>query len=185
MGIKFAAPAELAAWLERIGIDIQAWGKGSYKSIANLWDEYQAGEVYFEDGPPMRVVQVVQLLVQQDDAFLVEVEQQLNNGKRRFRNQPPAEKIKSGETLVNAAYRCLEEELGLGKAQIEEINVVSERDELLAGSPSYPGLPTRYRIYEVKARVNGLPDQDFWRENVAASEGDPVSRHLWGWRKQD
>jgi hypothetical protein len=182
---KFAGPAEMVEWLEEMGIDLHAWGTGSYKSIINLWEEYKAGDISFADDPPMRVVEVVQIHVQQGDLILFELEQQFNNGKRRFRNQPPAEKIKPGETSVDAAYRCLREELGLERGQVEEINSVDEQDEIVTGSPSYPGLLTKYRIYEVRAQVSGLPGEDFWRENTAVTEGDPVSRHLWSWRKQE
>lgn len=180
---KFADPGQLVEWLEENGIDVASWGSGPYKSIANLWDEYQEGEVFFEDDPPLRVVKVVQIVIQQGEKFLFEIEQLLNNGERRFRNQPPAEKIKGGETGLDAAYRCMREELGLNREQISEISAVGESDEEISGSPSYPGLPTRYRVYEIEAHVDGLPDEDFWRENRAAAEGDPVDKHLWGWRK--
>ena len=181
---KFANIAELAGWLEDKGIDMRSWGRGPYKSITNLWDEYVAGEVFFEDDPPVRIVQVIQILIQQNDRSLREVEQEFGNGERRFRNQPPAEKVKSNETGVDAAQRCLREELGLSSEQIEWISVENEQEEMVADSPSYPGLQTRYMIQEIKARVIGLPEEDFWRENRAAAEGDPVSRHLWGWRAQ-
>ena len=179
---KFANSAALAGWLKDKGIDTSSWGRGPFKSIANLWDEYEAGEVFFEDDPPMRVVHVVQILIQQHNRSLREVEQELSNGERRFRNQPPAEKVKSNETGVDAAQRCLREELGLSSEQIEAMSMANEREEMIADSPSYPGLLTRYTIQEIKARVIGLPEDDFWRENKAAAEGDPVSRHLWGWR---
>lgn len=185
MAKEFTDRTELADWLEEMGIDLYAWGTGSYKSIANLWDEYKAGEVSFADDPPMRIVKVVQIHVQQDDAFLFEVEQQFSDGKRRFRNQPPAEKIKQGETSIDAAYRCLQEELGLKPGQVAKISLADEQDEEVTLSPSYPGLPTTYLIHEIKAHVIGLPKEDFWRENMAASDGDPVSRHLWSWRKQE
>jgi hypothetical protein len=182
---KFADPAGLVAWLEEIGIDSHPWGTGPYKSMTNLWDEYKAGEISFEDDPPMRIVELVQIHVQQDGAFLFEVEQQFSTGERRFRNQPPAEKIKRGETSIDAAYRCLQEELRLKREQVEEISLADEQNKKVTDSPSYPGLPTQYRIHEIRARVTGLPAEDFWRENLAASEGDPIVRHLWSWREQE
>lgn len=180
---KFADPGELAIWLEGRAIDMTLWGTGTYKTINNLWDEYEAGEVFFEDDPPLRVVQVVQILLQQNSAILLELEQVLANGKRRFRNQPPSEKIKGNETSIDAAHRCLMEELGLRLEQMDFMSVENEKEGMITDSPSYPGLLTRYTMQKVEARVTGLPVEDFWRENKAAAEGDPISWHLWGWRK--
>jgi hypothetical protein len=178
----FNGPDVLADWLEAGSIDTSKWGTGTYKSIANLWDEYLQGEVSFID-PPLRVVQVVQVLVQQDGDTLREVEQVFWNGERRFRNQPPAEKIKRSESSIDAALRCLYEELGVSREQVSTLVAANEVQEVVKESPSYPGLPTRYLIQRIKARVIGLPKEDFWRENTAVGHGDPVSRHLWAWRE--
>ena len=180
---SFNGPNELAEWLEENGIDTAVWGIGSFKSITNLWDETVQGEVFFEVDPPLRVVKVVQVLIQHDDTTLFEVEQVFRNGKRRFRNQPPAEKIKRGENSIDAAYRCLNEELGLDRDQVDFISMEHEGEEMVADSPSYPGLPTRYTMQKIRVRVTGLPEEEFWRENSVAKEGDPVSRHLWAWRE--
>ena len=180
----FDGPDALASWLEESGIDTAVWGTGTYKSIANLWDEYMQGEVSFEVYPPLRIVQVVRVLIQHDDSTLLEIEQVFRNGERRFRFQPPSEKIKRSENSIDAAYRCLNEELGLSRNQVSFMAVDHDRKEVVAESPSYPGLPTRYVIQRIRAQVTGLPGEDFWRENTAASEGDPVSRHLWAWRAQ-
>lgn len=174
----------LVSWLEEGGVDTAVWGTGSSKSTSNLWDEYLQGEVSFEAHPLMRIVRVVQVLVKRDDMILLEVEQVFKNGKRRFRNQPPAEKIKGNENIIDAAYRCLIEELGLSRDQVDFMGVDQEMEYVIRDSPSYPGLPTRYSIQRIRARVAGLPDEDFWRANTAANEGDPVSRHLWAWRQQ-
>ncbi len=180
---SFDGPDELAEWLEENGIDTAMWGIGPFKSIANLWDETRQGEVFFEADPPLRVVQVVQLLVQHDDTTLFEVEQVFRNGKRRFRNQPPSEKIKRNENSIDAAYRCLNEELGIGRDQVDFMSMEHEREEIVTDSPSYPGLLTRFTMQKFRVRVSGLPEEEFWRENSAAKEGDPVSRHLWAWRE--
>lgn len=184
MGVvkRFNYPGELTIWLEENGIDTGVWGSGAHKTIANLWDEYAAGEVSFEANPPLRVVQVVQILIQHDGTMLLEKEQVLTNGMRRFRNQLPSEKIKGNETFMDAAFRCLSEELGLGRDRVDSVTVENESDEMIADSPSYPGLSTRYSIQTATARVSGLPAGDFWRDNQATAEGDPVSRHLWGWQ---
>jgi hypothetical protein len=180
----FDGPDELTGWLNENGIDTAVWGIGTFKTVANLWDEYVQGEVYFRADPPLRMIQVVQVLIQHDDTTLIEVEQVFKNGKRRHRNQPPSEKIKPSEIGIDAAYRCLNEELGLSRDQVSEMVADREREEMVTDSPSYPGLRTHYTIQRIKARVTGLPDEDFWRENTAVREGDPVSRHLWAWREQ-
>jgi hypothetical protein len=180
----FDGPDELVGWLKENGIDTAVWGTGIFKTIANLWNEYVQGEVCFEAAPPLRMVQVVQVLIQHDDSTLIEVEQVFRDGKHRHRNQPPSEKVKPSEISIDAAYRCLNEELGLNRDQVNLMVADQDREEMVADSPSYPGLPTHYTIQRIRARVTGLPDEDFWRENTAAREGDPVSRHLWAWREQ-
>jgi hypothetical protein len=132
----------------------------------------------------LRIVDVVQIIIKRDGLLLVEMEQEFVNGQRRSRDLPPSEKIKPGESCVEAAYRCLCEELGLSRDQISIDESGYERRERVADSLSYPGLYSRYTIHDVHADVRGLPDGDFWRENVAAKDGDPVKRHLWAWRKR-
>lgn len=178
---QFEELEQLLNWLEGQGIETRSWGKGAYKSTQNLWDEYTAGDITFEENPPLRVVQVVQVLVLQDGARLVEKEQILTNGQRRFRDQPPSEKMKAGESRLEAASRCLQEELGVAEEQIRSMQFKQDRMEEVRESPSYPGLLTRYTMHEVKARLSGLPAGDFWRQNAAMSQGDPVKQHLWGW----
>lgn len=172
---------DMVHWLDSTGIDVSQWGTNSTKTLNNLWDEYGRGEVSFQVNPPMRIVRVVIIIISRDDMILIEVEQVFHNGKRRFRNQPPSEKIKLGEELNDAAMRCLHEELGLKPAQIDFDESHYKKEEETRESPSYPGLMTRYTMYTVELKVEGLPEQTFWRENVAIGEGDPVKRHLWGW----
>ncbi len=184
MGIKFANRADIVGWLMGSGIDTAVWGTGANKSIANLWDEYAAGEISFETNPSMRIVQVVEVLIHQNGATLLELEQVLTNGSRRYRKLPPSEKVKGNEPINRAAVRCLEEELGIGRDQINILAEGIETKKVNKESPSYPGLPTQYIVHTIKAHVSGLPIEDFWRENEATFEGDPVSRHLWGWRER-
>jgi len=179
---RFDGPDELAEWLEERDIDTAVWGTGTFKSIANLWDEYLKDAVSFAD-PALRIVQVVQVLIQQDGKILCEVEQEFKNGKCRRRNRPPSEKINRNESSIDAAYRCLDEELGIRPEQVSIMATEGQVEELNS-SPSYPGLQTRYLIQRFRADVPGLPKEDFWRENTAAEEDDPVSRHLWAWKEQ-
>jgi ADP-ribose pyrophosphatase YjhB (NUDIX family) len=173
---------EFVSWLEQHNIDTSYWGEGNAKSVINLWDEIASGEIILLDDPPRRIVHVVQVVIRRGRRILLEVEQVMENGSRRFRNQPPSEKFKLGESYLDAAARCLREELGVTP---EDIHLLPEsycpRTELL-DSFSYPGLLTEYTFHVVEADVEGLPDEPFWRENKATVAGDPVKRHLWVWR---
>ena len=175
----FQTPAELAAWLAESGIDTAGWGTGASKGLADLWAEYMSGETTFQDDPPLRLIEVAETIIRRGDAVLMEIEQEFTDGRRRARSVPPSEKLKTGEVPRVAALRCLREELGLSGADVtldEELNLT----EGVADSPSYPGLPTHYRFFTFEATTDALPNEDFYRDNVAP--GDPVCRHLWGWR---
>ena len=173
----------LEIWLRSRGVNTSGWGINGAKTVANLWQEYEQGEITFRDHPPTRVVRVVQIVLRRDDHVLYEMAQEFSDGRLRQREQPPSEKIIAGESQFAAAERCLREELGLDPRDIQLLNAKAEGMENVAESPSYPGLRTHYTIYTLEATAEGLPDADFWRENEAVTEGDPVRRHLWGWRR--
>lgn len=177
----FQSPDELTAWLVMSGIDVSGWGDGNSKTPGNLWQEYAAGESSFIDDPPARLVEVAQLIIRRDDAVLIEIEQEFTDGRRRARLVPPSEKVKPGEDPRDAALRCLREELGLASEDVA-LGETWITTEDMAVSPSYPGLPTYYIFHTFEARVDSLPDEDFYRKNSAP--GDPIRRHLWGWRKR-
>ncbi len=177
----FETRAELAAWLVAAGIDLSGWGAGAAKGVDDLWQEYRDGESRFDDEPPSRVVDVAQVIIRRGDRLLVELAQEMADGRRRERLRPPSEKLMAGESPRDAAARCLLEELGLVVAPGELISRGVE--ERAADSPSYPGLPTRYHLYTFETTAAALPDEPFARENAA--DGDPVRRHYWGWRLGD
>lgn len=175
----------LKAWLGKHGIHYDGWGQNSSKSLDNLWQELEAGEVRLEDNPPLRVVDVVQIIIRQGEQILVEAEQEFFNGQRRFRNQPPSEKIKPRETVFEAARRCLQEELGIPAKDIV-LNLATHREhQTNTNSISYPGLPSQYNFHLLEAAVLGLPENDFWHENEAGGIVDPVKRHRWAWQPLD
>lgn len=173
---------DLQSWLANCQIDTDLWGEGNAKNVDNLWEEYASGEIHFNDDPPRREVAVVQILICRERQLLIEAEQELENGRRRFRNQPPSEKIKPGESYLQAATRCLEEELGLSLSRITFLPDTHLCRQETSNSLSYPGLLTEYTFHSIQAEVDGLPDEAFWRENTAVHAGDPVVRHLWVWR---
>jgi len=173
---------ELEEWLVDSQVDTTFWAEGNAKSLENLWEEYASGEVEFMEDPPRRIVDVVQIYICRGRQVLIEAEQELENGRRRFRNQPPSEKIKPDETYLQAATRCLQEELGLPLLAVSFLQDTYTCRKETTDSLSYPGLITEYTFHTVRAKVEGLPDEEFWRENTAVKAGDPVVRHLWVWR---
>lgn len=175
---------ELQDWLSINQIDATEWGHGGTKAITNLRDELAAGECVLHSDPPLRSVKIVQIIIRKGSERLTEIAQEMGDGRQRQRNQPPSEKVKSGENFQDAALRCLREELGIEAGVVTFLPNSYEEVEKVAESKSYPGLMTQYTFYVIDALVSGLPEVDFWRENLAFSTGDPVWRHLWGWREE-
>lgn len=175
--------SELTDWLERAGIDLALWEKDGAKTAVHLHREVEVGDCELLDNPPRRVVRVVELLIAREGMQLMEVAQEMANGRLRHRHLRPAEKMKMGESVETAATRCAEEELGVGKTAVSIIGDNHRQKETMRTSPSYPGLLSQYTVFSVKTAVDGLPTDDFWIDNGSFTDGDPVRRHQWGWRK--
>ncbi len=178
---------DLQLWFEEVGIDVANWGRGESKHIEDLWEEISSGETVLQDDPPLRILNVVQVIIRKNDTILMEIEQEFDTGRRRSRNRPPSEKMKPDEGYIVAALRCINEELGLDSQKVV-LDIETYKQELqILDSPSFPGLQTKFNIHSIEAVVEGLPEEDFWRENVAFhSEGsDPVKRHHWGWVREE
>jgi hypothetical protein len=181
--VQMESTADLQRWLAQKGIDVRKWGQDGAKRVVDLWQELTGGDARLQDDPPRRHVEVVQVIIRRGHLILVEAAQELSDGQRRTRQRPPSEKMKAGETYVAAALRCLQEELGVAPQQVELKLETYRCDQTTADSPSYPGLPTLYTVHTLEAVVLGLPQEAFWRENVAYDGGgDPVKRHLWDWQ---
>jgi len=175
--------AELTAWLEQVGIDLTLWGKDGAKTAVHLHRELEEGDCLLLDNPPRRVVRVVELIITREGLQLMEVAQEMADGRLRHRSLPPAEKMKTGETVEAGAIRGAEEELGVLKTAVSIIGDDHRQKETMRLSPSYPGLLSQYTVHSVKTAVSNLPDDDFWIDNGSFTDGDPVRRHQWGWRK--
>jgi hypothetical protein len=178
----FQSKKQLRNWLNAARIDTSLWGEGNAKTIDHLWEELGEGEARLQDNPPRRLVDVAQIIIRRGNQILLETKQELGDEQVRFRNQPPSEKIKAGESYMDAALRCFHEELGVAETAVTFLPHTYSQIETETDSLSYPGLKTRYTFHSIEAKVTGLPDEDFWQENSAFSAGDPVKRHHWTWR---
>lgn len=180
--ILFKSIAELKTWLTENNVPFTSWGVGQSKSIENLFEELERGESCLSANPPVREVNVVQLIIKQAGNVLVEKEQILADNRIRYRSLPPSEKIHGGESWQDAAVRCAEEELQLDGVDVHVktrqcIPVNKERE-----SDSYPGLRCVYNIYMVEVVVPTLPQTDFWtNENNDVGTDTIIGKHLWGW----
>lgn len=167
------------------GVDISGWGRGEAKQVEHLWAELAVGEAQLQAEPLRRVLPgVVQVIIRRGDRILIEAEQVMQDGRRRARNIPPAEKMLPGESSVEAAIRCLQEEFAVGREDIEivEAGAATRQDERM--SQSYPGLLSRYTFHQVEARVRGLPRTGFWTTERADGTEGAVRQHRWEWQAQ-
>ncbi len=180
---QFEDVDHLCRWLDNQGINTRAWGLGNTKTPNDFWHELVQGDSSLQLSPPLRCVHVAQILIRKNRRILIESVQEFGNGRRRFRNQVPSEKMKPNESFLTAATRCLYEELGISANQITFDEPTYSELEVDTDSISYPGLPTQYIFHRMEATVTGLPDEDFWHENASYSHGDPVKRHFWVWRE--
>lgn len=193
--LKFDSIQQLTQWLKHYSIPTDTWGQGDAKSVADLWLEVAHGETTLQLLPAqasemqsvslVRLVQVVELLIQRQDHTLIEAGQLLTNGAQRHRNHLPAEKMKGDETPLAAAWRCLREELAANDDELAQVKVAIIDDSLKERfSPSYPGLRSEYHLYRAQVTGLPLPVDDFSTENRAYSDGDPVKMHHWHWKKE-
>lgn len=179
--VSVTSVAELETWLTANDMDISRWGVGGAKSVKNLWDEINQGESQLQADPPLRVVQVVNVIIRQGGRVLVETKQEFGENQTRERSMPPAEKIKPGESPVEAAIRCLQEEMEVSPDRVKILAWSAEPEQVRLESPSYPGLISNYIRYEVEAKVTGLPRRPFSTVEAVHDDGDPVKNHQWLW----
>lgn len=182
---QFEDQSALERWLWTQGIATTAWEQDDAKGTADLWAELQAGETRLTGDPPARHVELVEVILRRGNRVLLELQQELRDGRTRKRHIPPSEKFKHGELPAAVAVRCLAEELGLSPDKITVDRVGITRAIRTAESQSYPGLQTTYTVHTVEATADGLPDEDFWIANHEAGASDPIKRHKWGWRERN
>jgi ADP-ribose pyrophosphatase YjhB (NUDIX family) len=168
---------ELTDFLSATGIDTSSWGSGATKTVIDLWREIAEGATTIQFGRVQRTVSVVRVMIRRGECVLFETHQMLANGFVRRRYRLPAEKVRHQESYVDAAKRCLREELSLES----DVHARShtQREETRE-SPSYPGLSTRYVVNTVDAEASSLPDCDFSTDEAELGAHDVV-RHYWTW----
>src|ERR1700704_401362 len=110
-----ASLQELRHWLSEKGIPTHLWGIGQAKRVEDLWSELRTGETVLTDPPPERHVSFVSLVVKRGDKRLTEMAQLLASGNTRQRRWPPGEKLLPDEDAEAAAFRCVDEELGVSR----------------------------------------------------------------------
>lgn len=180
--VTVATLEELRNWLISKKIPTGQWGKGQMKAVEDLWSELGTGESVLIDRPPSRRVSCVSLVIRCGDKQLLEVGQELANGETRQRRQSPAEKMLPDEDPKAAAFRCVEEELGISRELCRIVpGVRPKRRNNDKVSPSYPGLKTRYLVHEIEMEVPGLPRTAFHTPEAAGSGDTAVVMHHWDW----
>jgi hypothetical protein len=177
-----ASLQQLRVWLAGKRIPTDLWGKGRMKRVEDLWSELGAGESVLTDCPPERQVSCVSLVIRRGAKQLMEVGQVLANGEIRPRHQSPAEKMLPGEDVEAAAFRCVEEELGVPRESCRVVpGTYTKKVNKGKSSPSYPGLKTRYVVHEIEMEVPGLPRTAFHTPEAAGSGDMAVVMHQWHW----
>ncbi|MFC1850973.1 NUDIX domain-containing protein [candidate division CSSED10-310 bacterium] len=175
--------AELQEWLAAQKIDTAAWGVGAAKSVSELWQEIMVGETTILNEPPVRVVRgVVQVMIRNGSKILIEREQEFAHNQKRYRNTPPAEKMKPAESYTATVLRCMSEEFGIKPETIEIREETYRQRREMKESSSYPGLLTLYHFHIVEVQVQGLPDTEFWTQETGS--GNLVTRHHWIWKSE-
>ncbi|PKO07129.1 MAG: hypothetical protein CVU41_03405 [Chloroflexi bacterium HGW-Chloroflexi-3] len=178
----FPSVESLRQWLLTQSFDLDSWNRGQAKSVDHLFEEINNRESSIQLKPPLRVVNVVQVLISHEGKFLLELEQELDDKRTRKRSIPPSEKMKPGENCLDAAKRCLLEELQIPDNDVEILSECCKAIYQYRNSRSYPGLRTKYCIYRVKVIVKNLPEEGFWtEEKTNHAEKEIIRRFYWGW----
>lgn len=169
--------------LLQFNVDVDLWGKGKAKTVEHLLIEINTGECQLIklNGELLRLVTGPGLNVFYKDGDqilkLKEEKQVYNDGRVRVRadlETSIGEKLKPGESSLDAARRALAEELDI-KSDLELIPA----DPITKGpitSVSYPGLKTKY-IFEVFDVY--LPTESYRPDGYIEEQTDKKNYYVW------
>lgn len=167
--IKAGVSAEV---LERVlaahGVDVQLYGVGLAKSLAQLANEIVLGDcaiVLLSDSTLLRFVQPIFIVLRFQNFVLVNIKDVYVN--RKDKNGDPLVKQKNSllsekvqnidNNVMEAACRGIKEELGIPLDYVRRC-LCEEYSESIKSftkqSPSYPGLSTNYLQYLVTLRLS-------------------------------
>ena len=170
---------ELKLLLDQYNIDYSSWGKGSSKNVNSLFNEIKNKECSIEiiDGEPVRSVEVATLMITYKGQKLKEDYQKFTDGRVRRRNNPSScsEKMLMGENQVDAALRCMKEELGIDAKASQLRNYRSEESKN-RDSMSYPGL----RMDAIGHKYDcELTDDQYDEEGYVEIQKDKSTFFIW------
>lgn len=172
----------LAKFLKDHNIPLGLWGTGEAKSIGHLANELQTGEaqIKLDGGKLIRSAEGSALQVYFKDTRrtlrLQEDRQVFKDGrvKRRKLETSVGEKMRPGETAIEAAKRTLREEL-----KITDDLTLLPLPPIIKGpmpSQSFPGLMSHYLIHVFEVY---LPEHLFRPEGYIEEQPDKTSYFVW------
>eukprot|EP00397_Hematodinium_sp_SG-2012_P016775 GEMP01017126.1.p1 GENE.GEMP01017126.1~~GEMP01017126.1.p1 ORF type:complete len:429 (+),score=102.68 GEMP01017126.1:107-1393(+) len=195
---------KVGEFLQKHGINTDAFGKGKAKSLPVLTKELLRGESSFMlDQTTQEIVRYVEIvwtkIRRSTGKFLVEMNRQYPDGKKRVVERMPGGKRRPLESVASAARRILAKELTLPdemiKLDVASVGMEIDTDlvtEDIRESPSYPGLKSYYRIYIVPAEIDtsqadegllaefGLPSEEPFSTHEVTGD-----KHMWEWVEEE
>lgn len=171
---------DLTNWLRKHGMPVEDYRKDQAKTVEQLYSEILSGEARLEENPPLRILNLVGIILEQNDKILYEQGQQFKDGRYRVRDILPGEKLKPDEQPLSAATRWLIEEMAEFSKSIELDESSCHTSKKLQESPSYPGLTTRYILHYFNASSIDLPCGPF--STIERDSSDIVCKHFWIWK---
>ncbi|MDO8583980.1 MAG: NUDIX domain-containing protein [bacterium] len=185
---KNRAPAtreEVLHLLTQLAIPTHLWGKGEAQTVDKFVEEVLSGEAELAMTPDHRLERIargskVDVYYLSDAGLLrlVEDRQEFRDGRRRHRRGKidfsVGEKCKRNESAENAAYRALEEELGVTEPL--PLEALGEEPRKTTPSLAYPGTITTY--ISTRFRVM-LPAQWYKQEGYVERQNDKSTYFVW------
>lgn len=181
----------------KCGISLDKFGINGANSIEDILEEVTSGQCLFleEEGGSKLLRQVTVVVVRlglrhSNGQLLSLVEKgiRLKGGPERSTKRLPGTKKRPGESVKQAASRCLVEYLRLEPSSFE-ILAGDEKEEVIQDSPAYPEVRTLYLKHFVTAEVKHSPEAverlnlDSGKDFVLQSEMGDTRTWSW-WPKQ-